>query len=230
MLAVPKDRIFSTIRRANRLLKLRYGTPRLGNKQHPVSELVFIVLSARTRGRHHEAVYRKLRSQFGSWEAIRDARISSIERVIHDAGLSRIKARQIKRLLQQLTRDFGSLSGTSLRRMDTRSLESYLVGLPGVGLKTARCVMMYSLDRKVFPVDTHCMRLFRNLGLTKGRMRFEEAQDLLQQLVPAELRRDLHVNAVAHGRETCVPRAERCHACVIASLCKNRRRGGRLVD
>jgi endonuclease III len=154
---------------------------------------------------------------------VRDAPFREIERVIRDAGLSRIKARQIKTLLRRLTKDFGSLSPTRLRAMETETLESYLAGLPGVGLKTARCVMMYALDRAVFPVDTHCMRLFVNLGLIEGRMRFEYAQDLLQNAVPADIRKTLHVNAVAHGREICVPRLERCDRCVIADLCCNRR-------
>ena len=213
----------SVLREANRLLEARYGTPRLGNKRHAVSELVFIILSARTRGRHHEKIYRDLRRRFPTWEAVRDAPIREIESVIRDAGLSRIKARQIKTLLGQLTRDFGSLSPTRLARMDSETLEAYLADLPGVGLKTARCVMMYALDRDVFPVDTHCMRLFVNLGLIEGRMRFEYAQDVLQDVVPVEIRKTLHVNAVAHGRETCVPRLEQCERCVIAELCCNRR-------
>lgn len=195
----------------------------MGNKRHPISELVFIILSARTRGRHHERIYRNLRRRFPTWEAVRDAPLREIEAVIRDAGLSRIKARQIKLLLERLTRDFGSLSPNGLRRMDTPALETYLAGLPGVGLKTARCVMMYALDRAAFPVDTHCMRLFVNLGLIEGRMRFEYAQDVLQDAVPAEIRKTLHVNTVAHGREVCIPRFEQCERCVIADLCRNRR-------
>ena len=213
----------SILREANGLLEARYGTPRLGNKRHPISELVFIILSARTRGRHHERVYGNLRRRFRTWEAVRDAPIRDIERVIRDAGLSRIKARQIKTLLRRLTKDIGSLSPAPLRSMNTDALEAYLAGLPGVGLKTARCVMMYALDRPVFPVDTHCMRLFVNLGLMNGRLRFEYAQDLLQEAVPVAIRKTLHVNAVAHGRETCVPRFERCDQCVIAYMCCNRR-------
>lgn len=212
----------SILRSANRLLEARYGTPRLGNKRHPVSELVFIILSARTRGRHHERAYRELRRRFPRWEAVRDAPVREIEPVIRDAGLGRIKARQIKTLLRRITKDLGSLSPAPLRRMNTDALERYLASLPGVGLKTARCVMMYALDRAVFPVDTHCMRLFVNLGLMEGRMRFEYAQDLLQGAVPTEIRKLLHINAVAHGRETCIPRFERCDRCVIAELCCKR--------
>src|SRR5262245_58199635 len=109
--------VASLLREANRLLKRRYRTPNLRNKRNPVSELSFIILSARTRGRHHEAIYRKLRRHFRNWEAVRDARPQEIESVIHDAGLSRIKAQQIKTLLQQISADFGSLSTTRFRRM-----------------------------------------------------------------------------------------------------------------
>jgi endonuclease-3 len=205
--------------RVNGLLKSRYGTPRLGNKHHPVSELVFIILSARTRGREHEGAYRNLRRTFRSWENVRDAPVQAVERAIRDAGLGRIKARQIKGLLTSLARDFGSLSGSGLRRLNDVQLERYLTTLPGVGLKTARCMMLYSLDRDTFPVDTHCMRLFENLGLIQDRMRFEVAQEPLQAMVPRGMRGSLHINAVAHGRETCIPGTPHCSTCVIRALC-----------
>lgn len=118
-----------------------------------------------------------------------------IQRVIHDAGLSRIKARQIKSLLRRLTADFGSRSGQALQALDTGAVEAYLTSLPGVGLKTARCVMLYSLDRDVFPVDTHCMRLCQNIGLIERRMRFECAQE-----PPAIARSERHSVFVACQR------------------------------
>lgn len=207
------------LRKIDRLLAGRYGTPRLGNKRNPVSELIYIVLSARTRGAEHEAFYRRLRRAFPTWEQVRDARTIKIERVIHDAGLSRIRARQIKSILHRITRDFGSLSGAGLRRLDPAVLEAYLASLPGVGLKTARCVMLYSFDVNVFPVDTHCLRLFRNIGMIDGPMRFEAAQDPLQSMVPRGIRYSLHVNAVAHGRVTCTA-SPHCAECVIRRLCR----------
>lgn len=181
---------------------------------------MFIILSARTRGLHCEAAYRRLRRRFPTWEAVKAARVAEVERVIHHAGLSRIKARQIKGMLSKIASDFGDLSGRHLRTMPTEAVELYLARLPGVGLKTARCTMMYSLDRAVFPVDTHCLRLFFNLGLISQRMRFEYAQDALQNMVPPEIRRTLHVNAVAHGRQTCVPSREQCPECVLLSVCE----------
>lgn len=208
---------------ASGLLKRHYGTPRLGNKRHPVSELVFIILSARTRGRNHEATYRDLRRTYPTWEEVRDAPIRNVARVLRDSGLSRIKAGQIQGALRKLSNDFGSLDGRFFKRMSDLELEAYLTTLPGTGLKTARCVMMYSLDRQVFPVDTHCIRLFQNLGILRGRPRFELAQNPLQDLVPNEIRRELHVNTVAHGRAICVPGATRCNECVIRELCINKR-------
>jgi len=190
------------LRKVDQLLAQRYGTPRLGNKRNPISELVYIILSARTRGVEHEAFYRKLRRAFPTWEAVRDAPTRKIERVIHDAGLSRTKARQIKSVLRKVTRDFGGLSGAGLRRLSAEDLERYPASLPGVGLKTARCVMLYSFDRDVFPVDRHCMRLFQNVGLIERRMRFEEAQNPLQEMVRhtdrVRLRRGADAEAVLH--------------------------------
>ena len=206
---------------ANALLSPAYRTPRLGNRRHPVSELIFIILSARTRANEHEAAFRTLRRAFRTWERVRDAPLRDLQHTIRSAGLSRIKARQIQALLRRLTVDFGSLSGHALRSMPTADLEEYLLSLPGVGLKTARCVMLYSLDRDVFPVDTHCMRLFHKLGLTPRRMRFEQAQDPLQSLVPTSIRYSLHVNTVAHGRRTCLPRAPRCGTCPIRTICQH---------
>lgn len=210
------------LRVAEQLLSARYGTPLLGNKRDPISEIVFIILSARTRGSEHEAAYRRLRARFRTWAAVRDAPLLEIRQMIQTAGLSRIKALQIRGVLRQLTRDLGRLSAASLRQLDDSSLEAYLTSLPGVGIKTARCVLLYSFDRQVFPVDTNSMRLFENLGIISSPLRFEYAQDPLQCLVPSEIRYSLHVNAVAHGRQTCIPGAPKCRVCPIAHLCVNR--------
>jgi endonuclease III len=212
----------SLLRRADRLLARRYGTPRLGNKRQVISELVFIILSARTQARNHEAAYRRLRRRFRTWGAVRDAAPADVRETIEDAGLGQLKTKQIQGLLARITADFGSLTGAGFRRIATPDLERYLATLPGVGLKTARCALLYSLDRSVFPVDTHCMRLFENLGLIPGRLRFEYAQDHLQAMVPERVRYSLHVNAVAHGRQTCIPAAPRCETCPIRTLCVNR--------
>jgi endonuclease III len=212
------------IRRVERELRAKYGAPTLGNKKNLVSELVYIILSARTAKPGYVRAYNALRRRFGSWEAVRDATRSEVGSILRPAGLSRTKTAQIQGALKRISKDFGTLSGRPLKRLPDRALERYLSGLPGVGLKTARCVMMYAADRQVFPADTHCIRLFYNLGLLRSRPRMEDAQDLLQQLVPPAIRKSLHVAAVAHGQLTCVPNRPRCERCPIRELCCHAKR------
>jgi endonuclease III len=209
------------IRKVSTKLAKRHGTPSLSNKRHLVSELVFIVLSARTRGREHEKAYRRIRRRFRTWTAAMNAPLRDLQREIAPAGLERVKAAQIKGLLRKIQADFGTLESKRLHGLKNSDVEDYLTSLPGVGLKTARCVLMYALDRDVFPVDTHCLRLFENLGLVKPGLRLESAQEPLQDLVPPDIRRSLHINAVAHGRETCIPGAPKCHICVLATVCRS---------
>ena len=217
-------RVRRLIAGAERALRVRYGTPTLGNKRNVVSELVYIILSARTANSGYVRAYRALRKLFGSWERVRDARATEVQHLLKPAGLSRIKTAQIQGALRRISHDFGTLSGRPLRRLPDGALEGYLAGLPGVGLKTARCVMMYAADRRVFPVDTHCITLFCKLGLLRSRPRMEEAQDLLQPLVPPAIRKSLHVAAVAHGQQTCVPNYPKCERCPIRHLCCSRGR------
>jgi endonuclease III len=216
-----RARSLGLIHAAEEALRTRYGSPTLGNKRSVISELVFIILSARTTNQGYAQTYRALRKRFRTWEAVRDARPSSVAKILKPIGLSRIKTRQIQGALKRISDDFGSLSDASLRSLDTQSLERYLIGLPGVGLKTARCVMMYAADRDVFPADTHCITLFYKLGLLHQRPRLEDAQDLLQDAVPPTIRKSLHVNAVAHGQQTCVANRPRCADCAIRALCRH---------
>jgi endonuclease III len=141
----------------DRLLARRYGTPRLGNKRNPVSELVYIVLSARTRGAEHEAFYRRLRRAFPMSEQARDARTSEIERVIHDAGLSRIKARQIKSMLRRIARAGASPIATNWPRAKLLS-SRIAVGLGFAGVFAKRLAkpsrLVYRLRASVIPRET----------------------------------------------------------------------------
>lgn len=156
---------------AERALRARYGCPTLGNKRNVVSELVFIILSARTTQDGYVRAYGDLRRKFRTWERVRDAIPAEVASILKPAGLSHTKTGQIQGALARITSDFGTLSDRPLKALETIALERYLITLPGVGLKTARCAMMYAADRQVFPVDTHCLRLFEKLGLLRIRPR-----------------------------------------------------------
>jgi len=118
---------------------------------------------------------------------------------------------------------FGEPTLKSLHKMSVKEAESFLLSLPGVGKKVARCVLMYSLGRQVFPVDTHCWRIARRLGWVRPTQKDKHCaprdMDRLQSKIPPELRYSLHVNMISLGREICTPSSPRCDECPILALC-----------
>ena len=103
--------------------------------------------------------------------------------------------------------------------MRSQALWHLLISLPGVGPKTAACVLLFSLDRPYFPVDTHVHRVSIRLGLVGERATAVQAQAALQEAVPPELVYDLHMGLIRHGRAVCVARRPLCSECVLADLC-----------
>ena len=133
-------------------------------------------------------------------------------------------SKRIQSICARLIREFGRATLAPLRRMNDGECEAFLTSLPGVGLKVARCVLVYSLERDVFPVDTHCWRISRRLGWIDPEMRKAECDDedmeRLQAMIPAELRLSLHVNFISLGREVCLDGKPKCGECPIAIFCR----------
>jgi endonuclease III len=204
---------------AHRRLLPAYGLPALGNKPDPLDELVYIFLAARTGHRQFEPLYDRLRAAFPSWDAVADADVKDIEAAIREAGLARKRARWLKDLLLEIRGRVGRLSLECLTEMGDAEAEAFLCSLPGVGQKTARCVLMYSLYRDLFPVDTHARRILERLGLLDDELHPLKSHDAGQEIVPAGYRRDLHILFVVHGREVCRAVRPRCGDCLIADLC-----------
>jgi endonuclease-3 len=141
---------------------------------------------------------------------------------IKDAGLSKQKAPRILAILQRISTDFGSMSLAPLRKLADDEAEQYLLSLPGVGPKTAKCVLMYTLGRSALPVDTHLDRLALRLGLVAaGGPSARRHEDLEALVAPAD-RYALHVGALAHGRAVCRVRRPRCASCVLMKMCPSR--------
>jgi len=141
-----------------------------------------------------------------------------LERILAPGGLSRLKARQILGIVERLRSLYGRPTLAPLRAMSDAEAEAFLTALPVVGAKVAKCVLMYSQDRSVLPVDVHVHRVMTRLGL-KTKRRPDTSQELIEQAVPPELRYRLHVNLVAHGRAVCLPRNPRCEACCLSRWC-----------
>ena len=193
------------------------------NKKNPLDELIFILGSTRTPERSYRATFHALKEKFPRFRDLAIADVESIAEPLFYGGMYRQKARMLRDILELVTERFGRPTLAPLRRMDDAECERVLTSLPGVGKKIARCVMMYSLGRQVFPVDTHCWRICRRLGWIKargpGKRPSQKDMDRLEALIRPELRFSLHVNMVSHGRACCTALNPKCDRCVIADLC-----------
>lgn len=205
-------------------LSERYENHAHGNKANPLRELLFIICSVQTNEALYQSTYARLISRFPTFRELAVAAEEEIVTVIAHGGLARQKARTIKAILARLVLDFGSPTLLPLRTLSDAECEAYLDSLQGVGRKTARCVMMYSLGRRVFPVDSNCWRIARRLGWVRTTRPDKSCSprdmDRVQAGVPSQLRFDLHVNLVSHGREHCLPSTPLCEDCCIRQFCR----------
>jgi len=197
-----------------------YDETLLGNKSNPLDELVYVMLSGQTREDRYQNVFRDFKLRFPRWDMVAKAPRRSILKAIWHAGLADQKSRYIKAIVRRLTIDFGEVSLRALKNMGDADAERYLLTLPGVGVKTARCVLMYSLDRAVFPADIHCLRVMQRLGWIESVDRSSQATaDRAQDCVPPPHRKRLHIRLVQHGRAICRP-LPRCGPCSLRGICR----------
>jgi len=208
-------------------LRKAYGRPELRPHRAPIDELILTVLSQNTNDRNRDVAYARLRERFSSWDEVRDADEDEVEEAIRPGGISRVKARRIQAILRAIGDD-------DLSELATEPLEearAELTALPGVGRKTAACVLLFSYGRPDVPVDTHVYRVGTRLGLFRPKASFDEAHDEMLRLVgdDPEEAYEVHVGLIRHGRRICTARNPRCGECPLLSLCpygKARRRSG----
>jgi endonuclease III len=201
-------------------LRREYGRPVLHPHGRPVDELILTVLSQNTNDRNRDVAWARLRERFPSWAAVRDAPVPEIEDAIRPGGLAPTKAVRIKRILEAL----GDDDLLWLADAPLEEARAYLCELPGVGRKTAACVLLFALGRPEVPVDTHVYRVASRLGLLRPRASFDEAHDEMLRLVDPDDAYEVHVLLIRHGRRTCVARAPRCSECPLRRMCPEGRR------
>ncbi len=209
----------SRILEIERRLREEYDQPRHHNPEDPLDDLIFVALSRMTQEVKYLRAYNALREQLPTWGSVRDAPRDELELVLRDAGLAQTKARHLHQILDEIERREGKLSLERLRGLKDKEVEEYLTTLPGVATKTARCVMLYTLGRDTFPVDTHVWRIAQRLDLAPAGSWSDTRGRELEEHIPPGLRASLHVTLVAHGRIVCVARSPRCGECAIADLC-----------
>lgn len=206
------------------LLHFQYGSPNHNNKKNVLDEVIFILLSRRTRDSDYEEVYDKLKRSFPRWKDVVRTSDEELLKVIGKAGLGFKRVQEIKDILQKVRNDFGRYSLERLRKWNNSRVFRYLIALRGIGPKSAYCVMMYSLNRKVFPADTHVIRICTRLGIISGELNHKEAQEQLADIFPKKLRYSIHVNMVSHGRDICKSLNPFCSECIISGFCARNRK------
>jgi len=206
------------ILRIHRLLLAEYGD-RPWHPRDPVATLVSAILSQNTSDINRDRAFGRLRERFSTWEAVRDAPLAELEKAIRPAGLAPTKAPRIQEGLRLITAERGGLSLDFLTKMGLEEGREWLLGLPGVGPKTAAIVLLFALGKPAFPVDTHIHRVSGRLGLIPQRTSREEAHRLLEALVPPGLCYPFHLNLIAHGRAVCRASVPRCGACILQEEC-----------
>jgi endonuclease III len=204
------------MRRIRDRLRAEYGRPVLRPHRKPIDELVLTVLSQNTNDRNRDLAYARMRERFATWADVRDAPLSELEEALRPGGLAPTKAVR----LQQILRAIGDDDLAWLETASVAEGREYLSSLPGVGRKTAACVLLFSYGRHDVPVDTHVYRVGSRLGLFRPRASFDEAHDELLRLTEdGDDAYEVHVLLIRHGRRTCTARAPRCPDCPLLRMC-----------
>jgi endonuclease-3 len=212
-----------------------YGIPRMAPHRRPLEELILTVLSQSTNDRNRDVAFLRLRERFADSEppaqpidyaAVLAAPVSEVEEAIRPGGISKVKSARIQAILAAVSTsapDPGEpLSLEWMRDAPVEQSQAYLCALPGVGRKTAACVLLFSYGLPDIPVDTHVSRVGTRLGLLRPGAPFEELHDQMLALTPEGDELELHVNLLRHGRRTCHARKPACEECALARMCPSR--------
>ncbi len=208
-----------TINEIIALLEQEYGALERRPLGDPLSVLIGTILSQNTSDVNSQRAFDRLIETLGTWRGVAEAGVDEIAEAIKGGGLNRIKAVRIKATLQGILESHGSLDLGFLVHRPSSEAKEWLEELPGVGPKTAACVLLFSLGKPALPVDTHVYRVSRRLGLIGSKVSSEEAHRLLETMVPEEERYEFHFHMLAHGRKVCQARRPLCQECVFQQQC-----------
>jgi endonuclease-3 len=201
------------------LLEQEYGIPRRSRRPDPLESLIVTILSQNTNDINRDKAYQGLRERFPSWQEVLNAPEHEIAQAIRVGGLANIKSKRIKEILASIKREHGEFDLSFLRDLPPEEAERRLLSYKGVGLKTAKIVLLFTLGRNVFPVDTHIHRLSKRLGFVPENATREKTHEIMGNLVPPKKMYSFHLNLITHGRKTCIARKPRCPECVLNPLC-----------
>lgn len=202
-----------------RRLLAYWGRPEWREPLPALDELVSTILSQNTNDRNRDLAFNTLRQRFATWEQVRDADPAEVVAAIRIAGLSNQKGPRIQAVLREITAERGALDLDFLKDLPVEAARAWLTHFKGVGPKTAAIVLVFSLGKPAFPVDTHIYRVSGRIGLRPEQMTVEEAHPHLAGLFPPEEYGPAHLNLIRLGREICHARKPECETCLLRDLC-----------
>jgi endonuclease III len=208
-------------KRIVRELEHAFGVPVPPKKKSsPLDILIATILSQNTNDINSHRAYCNLRKQYPTWDAVRLARKSSIVSAIRTGGMANQKAVNIQDVLETLAEKFGSLNLRRLGKQSDDEIIDFLTSLKGVGKKTSACVLLFSLGRDVFPVDTHVHRICNRLGLVHNCKTPEKTFDAMKAVLPRGKAYSLHINLIRFGRKICRSGNPLCGICPLYKECE----------
>ena len=211
--------ISSKIIIVNKLLKAKFGAPpRAKELPRPIDMLIATILSQNTNDQNSYKAYQNLRKKYPNWDEANKARRTSIEKEIKIAGLGFQKSTAIKNLLKELKNIIGNYDLKELTPMNDFESIEYLSGFKGIGVKTASCVLLFSLGKNICPVDTHVHRTLNRIGLVNAKTP-DKTFFQLNQKFPAKIAHSFHTNLIRLGREICTPSGFTCSSCPVEKVC-----------
>jgi endonuclease III len=205
--------------RVQELLLAEYGLPVWRSPLPALDELVSTILSQNTNDTNRDRAFEALRAKFPAWEAVRDAPTKEVVEAIRPAGLANQKGPRIQEVLRAITAERGALDLEFLRDLPVDEARRWLTKFNGVGPKTAAIVLLFSMGRPAFPVDTHVHRVTGRLGLRPETMSADDSHAYFEALLPPETYYAAHLNLIRHGREVCHARNPECARCVLKRVC-----------
>ena len=210
----------TTIREVDRRLLAMYGDKQWQQRAEPLDELILTVLSQHTNDLNRDKAFSELKRCFPRWTQVLQAPTKMVAAAIKVAGLANQKAPRIKAILQRIAAaNGGKLTLDFLSTVPVPDALAWLQQLPGVGPKTAACVLLFGFGKPVFPVDTHIYRIAKRLGWIAPKVSEARANAVLDSIVPDDIKYRLHLNLIQHGRKVCRAQRPRCAVCPLTDLC-----------
>ncbi len=196
-------------------LAVLYGNPLHTPNGDPLAELILTVLSQNTADTNSGRAFTQMLRRYASWAAIASAPAEELIATIQGGGLAQQKGPRIQAILKAVGERSPAWDLEFLREMGMDEARAWLRALPGVGPKTAACVLLFALVLPAMPVDTHVERVSKRLGLIPEKLTTEQAHVALEALVEPRDYYRFHMLLIKHGRRTCAARRPACERCPL---------------